>query len=153
VRCRGCGEYLPSYHVVGRFAVGASSFNRQGSPRSFNCVTVWSATAYRSSSVRPSFRPRMILRERRSAWRAHRQSDLAENRSTCPTMGPLVCYRVTFLHMPLVASDAVKGIQIRQPVEPFCFAKELHRRGAIYATRRFERGPVSVFAVHDTISN
>jgi hypothetical protein len=68
-------------------------------------------------------------------------------------MGPLVAYRVAFLDMPLVASDAVKGIQIRQPLEPFCFAKELHRRGAIYATRRFERGPVGVFAVHDTISN
>ena len=49
-------------HVDGGFAVGASSFSLQGSPRSFSCATAW--TANRSSSVSPSFNPRTILRER-----------------------------------------------------------------------------------------
>src|ERR1700756_2454455 len=54
-------------HVDGGFAVGASSFNRQGSPRSLSCRTTGSATAYRSPSDSPSFKPRMILRDRLSA--------------------------------------------------------------------------------------
>jgi hypothetical protein len=45
VGCRG----MPSrpIHVDGGFAVGASSFNRQGLPRSLSCATAWSATARR----------------------------------------------------------------------------------------------------------
>jgi hypothetical protein len=65
------GGCLPSNsktdHVDGGFAAGASSFSRQGSPRCLSWATVWSATANRSSSVSPSFKPRMIFRERRSA--------------------------------------------------------------------------------------
>ena len=65
------GGCLPSNsktdHVDGGFAAGASSFSRQGSPRCLSWATVWSATANCSSSVSPSFKPRMIFRERLSA--------------------------------------------------------------------------------------
>jgi hypothetical protein len=63
VGVRGTSSIL-SRHVDGGFAVGCSSFSRHGSPRSFSCATTWSATAYRSPSVSPSFNPRMILRYR-----------------------------------------------------------------------------------------
>jgi hypothetical protein len=69
------------------------------------------------------------------------------------TIRPLVYDCVPFLNMPFVTIEAVKGIQIRQPVEPFCFAKQLHRPSAFCATRRLQCGTVGVFAVHDTTSN
>jgi hypothetical protein len=37
-RCVRTGEF-EAHYVDDGFAVGASSFNRQGSPRSFNCAT------------------------------------------------------------------------------------------------------------------
>jgi hypothetical protein len=47
------------------------------------------------------------------------------------TMRPLVYDCVAFLNMPYVTSEAVEGVQIRQPVsKPFCSAKQLHRRSA-----------------------
>ena len=39
----GCGECLPSSHVDGGLAVGASSFNRQGSPHSLSRKTAATA--------------------------------------------------------------------------------------------------------------
>ena len=41
-------------HVDGGFAAGASSFSRHGS---LSWATAWSATAYRSSAVKPLRRP------------------------------------------------------------------------------------------------
>ena len=56
------------------------------------------------------------------------------------------------LNVPLISCDAVKGVKIRQPAKSRSSAKQLHRRGAAMATRRFGRGLVGVSAVHDTIS-
>src|ERR1700719_550590 len=56
------------------------------------------------------------------------------------------------LNVPLITCEAVEGIQIWQPAKSRCFAKELHRPSAAMAARRFGRGLVGVFAVHDTIS-
>src|SRR5262249_27169094 len=62
---------------------------------------------------------------------------------------PLSCH--AFFNVPLIARDAVEGVQIRQPAESRSSAKQLHLPSAIYATRRLRRGLVAVFAVHDTI--
>ena len=72
---------------------------------------------------------------------------------TCPTMRPLIYDCVTFLNVPFVARDAIKGIQIRQPVEPCCSANQLHWPRAFCAARKFRRGLVGVVAIHDMISN
>ena len=72
---------------------------------------------------------------------------------TGPTMRPLIYDCVTFLNVPFVARDAIKGIQIRQPVEPCCSANQLHWPRAFCAARKFRRGLVGVVAIHDMISN
>jgi hypothetical protein len=91
-------------------------------------------------------------------WAFHRESDLSRNHralehfslSRQTTMPPLVYDCVPFLNVPFITSKAVEGVQIGQPVKPFCFAKQLHWPSAFCATQRL---PVGVFAVHDTISN
>ena len=50
-------------------------------------------------------------------------------------------------------TQAVAGVQVRQPAKSGSSAKQLHRPSAAMATRKLGRGLVGVFAVHDTISN
>lgn len=83
-RCRGCKLHFclqmracsPGGYVIGALAGLASSSNCKGSPRSLSCETTWSATAYRSASVRPCRNPRTILdaRLRAKAMRYRRTS-------------------------------------------------------------------------------
>src|SRR6516165_5324867 len=70
---------------------------------------------------------------------------------TCPVVGSLVARRVTFLDMPLVTLETVKGVQVRQRAKPGCSAKQLHRPRAFMAARSFRWGRVGV--AHDTISS
>ena len=51
-------------------------------------------------------------------------------------MPPLVYDCVPFLNVPFITSKAVEGVQIGQPVKPFCFAKQLHWPSAFCATQR-----------------
>jgi hypothetical protein len=81
---------------------------------------------------------------------------LVRRRNRRPTLcrpPPLIYDCVTFLNVPFVARDAIKGIQIRQPVEPCCSANQLHWPRAFCAARKFRRGRVGVVAIHDMISN
>jgi len=66
-------------------------------------------------------------------------------------VGSLVARGVTFLDMPLVTRETVKGVQVRQRAKPGCSAKQLHRPRAVMAARSFRRGRVGV--AHDTISS
>ena len=68
-----------------------------------------------------------------------------------PLGGRLVARGVTFLDMPLVASETVKGVQVRQRTKPRSSAKQLHRPRADVAMRSFGRELVGV--AHDTISS
>ena len=70
---------------------------------------------------------------------------------TCPAVGSLVGRRVTFLDMPLVTLETVKGVQVGQRTKLGRFAKQLHRPHAVMAARSFGRGRISVG--HDTISS
>jgi hypothetical protein len=55
--------------------------------------------------------------------------------------------------VPLIAGDAVEGVQIGQPAKTRCSAEELHRPRTLMATRSPRRGLVGVIIVHDKISN
>jgi len=99
---------------------------------SSGCAAVAAAVkvSWRRASLRPARKGPTDVRA------FHRQSDLDWNRralkhfslsrQTCPTLGPLVYYRVAFLNVPFVTSEAVEGAQIRQPVKPCCSAKQSH---------------------------
>ena len=66
-------------------------------------------------------------------------------------VGSLVARGVTFLDVPLVTCETVKGVQVRQRAKPGCSAKQLHRPRAVMAARSFGRGRIGV--AHDTISS
>ena len=65
-------------------------------------------------------------------------------------VGSLVARGVTFLDVPLVTCETVKGVQVRQRAKPGCSAKQLHRPRAVMAAPSFRRGRVGL--AHDTIS-
>ena len=70
---------------------------------------------------------------------------------TCAVVGSLAVRGVTFLDMPLVTRETVKGVQVRQRTKPACSAKQLHRPRAVMAARSY--GPGRIGVAHDTISS
>ena len=70
---------------------------------------------------------------------------------TCAVVGSLAVRGVTFLDMPLVTRETVKGVQVRQRTKPACSAKQLHRPRAVMAARSY--GPRRIGVAHDTISS
>lgn len=70
---------------------------------------------------------------------------------TCAVVGSLAVRGVTFLDVPLVTRETVKGVQVRQRTKPACSAKQLHRPRAVMAARSYGRGRIGV--AHDTISS
>ena len=57
-------------------------------------------------------------------------------------VGSLAVRGVTFLDVPLVTRETVKGVQVRQRTKPACSAKQLHRPRAVMAARSYGPGRI-----------